>query len=933
MNFDGLTEILREPAQTAWADLVVNKPDVVELINQTPQVAESLPRVWGSSVFVRQFCCRHPERLASLISSNQLLEAADRLTLEKALALELDRVSEQPEAVIMSVLRRFRQTYMSAVAWRDLAGWASLAETLTSLSDLADLSVDAAVKIAQGQFQGRYGLPRSEAGDQQHLVVLAMGKLGGRELNFSSDIDLIFLFPESGNTDGKKSVANEQYFQRLSQLVIRLLDQVTEDGFVWRIDTRLRPFGGSGPLALSFSALENYLEAHGREWERYAYIKARPITGKAHDHNVLANLLQPFVYRRYLDYGVFEAIRNMKMSIVKEVQKRRASNNIKLGEGGIREIEFIAQTIQLIRGGSDKALQTRSLLQTLKELDAGGWLTSGHVAELTDAYVFLRRFENHLQAMEDKQTHDVPSTRQHQEALALSMDVPWNELLITLQSHRDTVSAHFNEIVVGPSETTLESHAVDSDVAVDIEQVIGNFEDSIHYRRLDKHGQRRMDALLPVVAGLAIEMESPLSALKRMIMVFESIGRRSSYFSLLLENRQVLQRLLDLCSHSSFLTQQVADHPLLLDELIDQKNQSHNFSARALKTRLERRFKGLDPDDLEAQMDALRHFQQANLFRIALGDLDDDVIAKVSDRLTLLAETVIDSVLKTAWKQGVDQYGKPRSNYDGDLRDSRFVVVGYGKLGGLELGYGSDLDLVFIHDSNQVHDQTTGPKQIDNGRFFARVSQRMMHLLQTPTAAGSLYQVDTRLRPSGQSGLLVSSLEAFNRYQETEAWTWEHQALLRARVVAGDQALAREFQHVRKTVLCKERDVDGLRDDVLSMRHRMLSEHKPSIGFHLKRDPGGMTDIEFIVQYLVLRWAHTYPDLVRVTDNLSLLVGLAQAKVLQLEQVEGLTQSYLTLRQKVHRLALDGQDPVVGEQAYQAERKLVSKIWGEVMGV
>ncbi len=928
MDFLGLDQNLRTAVEISWRNLEQTNPNVSRYIQDQQHLLATLPKVWGASSFVRRACGMFDGRGTEILGRIRPNGPAPDYRTE---VFEPLRNASLSEAQQMNLLRRLRRDFMVRIAWRDLAGWAEVGETLRELSELADALIQAAVYCAQNHFCQAFGIPMSADGEEQELVTLGMGKLGGFELNFSSDVDLIFLYPQSGTTTGPRSVSNEQYFQRVCQQVVKLLDQVTADGFVLRVDVRLRPFGTVGPLAMSYSAFESYLETHGREWERYAYIKARPITGAPHIQKQITQLLLPFVYRRYLDYGVFESIRGMKHTIIEEMKSSKTANNIKLGDGGIREIEFIAQTLQLIRGGREQKLRQRSLLETLSELGNQGMLSGDQVSQLSESYLFLRQYENHLQQYDDQQTHDVPLDEIARAALALAMDLSPKELDAKLSEHRSRVSHHFAEIVVGPDTEKNTPLGDEGKASKDLRGMVTDYKEGAQYRRLDKYGQRRIDALLPVVLTLVQKMDDPSTALGRVMRVFQSIGGRSAYFSLLLENRQVLERLLDLCARSVFLTNQISEHPILLDELIDHESPFLQLSVADFRSGLNQRLQAEAEQDLEYQMDALRHFQHASLFAIALRDLDGASIAKVSDQLTFLAEAVLDKVLHFAWKQAESVSGRPQSETKDGLSDTQFAVIGYGKLGGYELGYSSDLDLVFLHDSTSVNAQTTGPKVLDNGRFFARMVQRMMHFLQTPTTAGILYQVDTRLRPSGRSGLLVSTLDAFSDYQSTEAWTWEHQALLRSRFVAGNKELGGQFEGIRKQILCQQRNPKTLAQDVAKMRSKMRNEHKRTDGFHLKQDSGGITDIEFIVQFLVLRWACEYPDLVSVTDNVRLLEGLAQVDVLETSEQAELSEIYLMLRQRMHRLSLDGRDCVVLEPEFSSERKFVQKLWTKLL--
>ena len=865
------------------------------------------------------------------------------------------------EPRFMDALRRLRRHELVRIAWRDLAGAAPLAEVLRDLSELADAAIATALAFATRILERRYGVARGPAGLRQELVVLGMGKLGGGELNFSSDIDLIFLFPEGGETDGGRAIANEEYFTRLGQALIRLLDTRTAEGFVFRVDMRLRPLGEPGPLVINFGALEDYLQKQGRDWERYAWVKARAITGGAKYRELYDEVVRPFVYRRYLDFGVYESLREMKAMIAREVARRDLQDNIKLGPGGIREIEFIVQAQQLIRGGAEPRLQTPSLLAALPRLEGAKLLSARAVAELLESYDFLRRVENRLQMVADQQTHALPVEALAREGLAAAMGYSgWGDFAGRLDAMRRAVTEHFNDVVLGPggrgepspaalleplwtAEPALERIAEDVaqlgiQDAAGAARVLLELRQSSYFRRLDEYGRRRLATLLPrmlmeiakTTGGRRVDGQTVLA---RGLRIIEAIGGRTAYLALLNENTQALARLVRICGMGDYLARQVAAHPLLLDELLDSRVfeslPDRGQFARELAARLEHA-----ADDEERQVDALRHFRRAAMFRVAMQDLTGRLpLMQVSDRLTDVAELILGQALALAWRQTVGVYGEPRCRDGERERPARVAIVGYGKLGGMELGYGSDLDLVFLHDSAGAGQQTAGPKVVDNETFFLRLAQRLVHLLTVHTAAGRLYEVDVRLRPAGKGGLAFTQIDAFEAYQRTEAWTWEHQALLHSRWIAGDAGLGAAFGRIRREVLMQAVRRATLCADITAMRERMRAEHvKPREGqFDLKQDRGGIADIEFLAQYWVLRHVREQPPLAEFADTIRHLESVGSAALVDHRVIDLLVDAYRRYREAAHHLSLEQRPAVVEEAPFAGLRARVSAVWEQVM--
>jgi glutamate-ammonia-ligase adenylyltransferase len=856
-----------------------------------------------------------------------------------------------------SQLRRIRNRKLLRIVWREILGLADLDETLKELSGLADSMLDVATRYAERMLEPRYGHVRDSEGQKVPMVILGMGKLGGRELNFSSDIDLVFLFTEDGETDGARSVSAQEYFGRLSRLVISLIEEPGPDGFVFRIDIRLRPFGESGPPVVSFAALESYLLQHGRDWERYAYVKARVVgmePGREVQNELSSNVIKPFVYRRYLDYGVFESLREMHSMIATEVKRRELVDNVKLGPGGIREVEFIVQSFQLVRGGSEESLQGRELQEVLPKLVSSRGLTAESAERLRDAYRFLRRLENFVQAIRDQQTHDLPRDAVDRARLCLAMGyADWKALHADLEKHRAAVSLEFNRTAfrdhddatplsrqlaraweANASEEQWQKLLEQANVenAADLAAGIVSFANAARNQQIDSIAADRLHRFIPELVVEVIEASEPLPALTRTFSVVERVLRRSAYLALLNENRAAMMRLVDLCGRSQYIADQIALYPVLLDELLDPRIYSVAVTKPELSTELQQQLAAVPANDSEAQMDSIVQYQTATKFRIAVADFNGSLpIMKVSDGLTWLAETVLDEALHVAWRDLTARHGVPSYVVDSARHEAGFGIIGYGKLGGLELSYGSDLDIVFLHDSHGESQLTNGEKPIDNTMFFARLVRRLVLFLTTQTGSGELYEIDTRLRPDGHKGLLVTSTDAFERYQEENAWTWEHQALLRARAVAGSTTVAAEFERIRKDTLIERVKRESLRGDVISMRQRMRKEldRSNAMQFDLKHGSGGIGDIEFLVQYLVLNFAKAHPDVIFYSDNIRQLDALTTAGCLERAVGDRLQDCYRSYRLRQHHLVLDGQRPLAGATEFQAERQFVTSVWDQ----
>jgi glutamate-ammonia-ligase adenylyltransferase len=876
-------------------------------------------------------CSRYGQRL--LAAQPQLAEAVagllDRAFTREAMQLFLSEPPCTDETALHQRLRQLRQRVWLIATARDLAGGANLAEVMSTYSALAEVCIDAALDFHHDALAARHGEPRDEHGQPQQMVVIGMGKLGGDELNVSSDIDLIYLYPEEGETDGAKPITNHEFFIRLGRKLAAALSENTADGYVFRVDLRLRPWGDSGPFAMGFAMLEDYLVAQGRPWERYAWIKARPLTGEHHDE--LAAIVRPFVFRKYLDFGAFAAIRDLHVQIRREVARRDMAHNVKLGPGGIREIEFTAQVFQLIRGGQIAALQQRPTLVVLDALVKAGLMTSDAQQELAAAYVFLRRLEHRIQYLDDTQTQFLPNDAESQAMLAEAMDFPdYASLLAALDKHRNKVTRHFEQMFAAPqtdqmshpltavccgTADTATTHALLENAGYDDPARVLATLDALHRHaaRLPESTQLRLNALLPPALEVIGSQFGPLVTLERFVALVQSISRRATYLALLAEYPAALRQLARLLAASPWAAQMITRQPQLLDELISPQHLMSVLDWTQFAAQLQAELDA-HPGDTEAQMDALRRFKQVQTLRLLAQDVAGQLtLEALSDHLSYLADTLLNETLTRCWAGLKTRH-----------RDTpRFAVIGYGKLGGKELGYASDLDLVFLY--NDIDERAQ--------EIYARLAQRINTWLGTLTPAGMLYETDLRLRPDGASGLLVSSTEAFRDYQLHHAWTWEHQALTRARFVCGDRVIGETFETFRREVLCLPHDAVKLRDEVIAMRERMHAGHVNDTAlFDLKHDSGGIVDVEFCVQYLVLRDCHHHPELADNVGNIALLQRAGAAGLIPADIAQGAADAYRELRRQQHAIKLSGAEYArVPPAAVENVRDAVSALWTQVM--
>ncbi|WLF84580.1 bifunctional [glutamate--ammonia ligase]-adenylyl-L-tyrosine phosphorylase/[glutamate--ammonia-ligase] adenylyltransferase [Moraxella sp. ZY210820] len=900
-----------------------------------------LKKTFVASTYAEQVYQQHQ----SLIEQDEQQYPFEQLLttsqIEQIVHHQLQEIAD--EAGFMRALRILRARLMFRWIYQDANALTNIIDLTRELSDFADCCVRVAKDFAYPILVAKYGEPISDDGQLQDLIVIAMGKHGARELNLSSDIDLIFAFDENGTTDGRKCVDVQQFCILWGQKLIYLLSQITADGFVFRIDMRLRPWGDGSPLALSYNALEKYLIQHGREWERYAWIKARAITG-GQQAKVLMDMTRPFVFRRYVDYSAFEAMRDMKTMIEKEVQRRNLCDDVKLGAGGIREIEFIVQVFQLLYGGSKKELQDKNCLVNLQHLADLQLLEIQVANDLRQAYLFLRRVEHAIQAFNDQQTQSLPTDIDVQQRMANTLNfADWQDFLQVLNQHRAIVQQQFDVLIRENFDDHNEQNEQDINGQLytvldsETQKMVDNFWNSSSLQKLPVKSLERLKTFWVSFSQAIIQSEQPQQALLRLMPLIESILRRSVYFVMLVESKGALQRLVKMATVSPWICDELSHYPVLLDEFL-----SMDFELprrEYLQDNLRQQLLRIEIEQVEDFMRVIRLFKKSHVLAVAGCDvLASSPLMKVSDALTEIAEVTIQQVLQFAYQQVVQRHGYPL-----DVHGQRcsvdylaFAVIGYGKLGGIELGYGSDLDLVFIHQIDE-QSETDGKKSISGLQFTTKVAQKFMTLMTTQTLDGRVYEIDTRLRPSGDAGMLVSSLTAFEHYQRHKAWIWEHQALVRARSIAGDEQLRAKFERLRIEILTQKRNEQEVRNEVLKMRNKMKehlgsSKQQQEQGiFHLKQDSGGIVDIEFMTQYAVLAWGGQYPQLAHYSDNVRILEDTAQAGCVSSTEAQALIQAYLLQRAESHRLALANQKLVVQAVQWAETRTVVARLWKQLI--
>jgi [glutamine synthetase] adenylyltransferase / [glutamine synthetase]-adenylyl-L-tyrosine phosphorylase len=866
-------------------------------------------------------------RLKLLIISSDF--AVDTLCRQPSMFAQIDQIDEPAPDLPMddetrwpTLIRQWRARQSTRVIWRDVHNIDSVQNGLLAISKTADIALQTCLSALNAQFALRFGVVRNASGEQQSLIIFALGKLGGGELNFSSDVDLVYAFGERGESDGTRSLDAETYFTRLGQRLTQLLSDITSEGFAYRVDLRLRPYGQSGRLAISTAAMEHYFQTEGRDWERYAWVKARTVAGDFDAGQVCLDLLRPFVYRRYLDYGALDGLREMKTLIAAEVEKRELVDNLKLGPGGIREIEFLVQAFQLIHGGREPALRQGSLLNVLPLLSQLGFLPEASAEKLKAAYLFLRRLENRVQMLRDEQTHSLPHDGflQHRIALALHYEDA-SQLHLDLKMHRDAVSEEFSHLLESkrhkpktdaysqywralPDEAEAKQLAglgfiINSD---ELHNALCDYAKHANLLNLNTRTRSRLDHVLPMILSAAANSTAPEAALKRSLGVLYAIAKRTSYLALLEEKPAALQRLVDIVASSAWLAERLVQHPLLLDELLDHRVVQPFPDAAQLHSTLT---DILAIGDIEQSLLKLNELRQSLSFRIAKVTLFKEQSAVES---SLQLANLAQHILQAIWRLARDEMQLAH----GILSNAEFAVIGYGSVGARELGFGSDLDVVFLYEAlpQSISD---GSRALDAPRYFARWAQKMISLMQTLTPAGRLYEIDMRLRPDGAKGLLVSSIESFSDYQRERAWTWEHQALVRARALAGDTSLCQQFEAVRSEILQRPRDVEKTATEIMAMRQRMRHELDRSsvLKFDLKQGFGGLVDMEFFLQSRVMCLADKNSELLSVQRSPDILLALLHVADISAEHYDDLIQHYSYLMMQSMLCSLDQRPRII----------------------
>ena len=956
--------------------------ELVELGNQRWQELQSkeqfsprfenfevqIKTVFSLSDFIFEQYLKNPAWLVELLIEKLLF--TEQLDYQGKLAQLLVHVDS--ETVLHQKLRQFRNFHMLRIAWRDLLNMQSIEDSLTQVSELARQLITQTNSWLYQSMELRFGSPQGEFGHQP-MLILGMGKLGGGELNFSSDIDLIFTYPAVGvTTGGKKSVENQQFFTKLAQKIITALDQITADGQVYRVDMRLRPFGDSGPLVMHFDAMEDYYQEQGRDWERYAMLKASILNSPCPYTQQLSDILQPFIYRRYLDFSAIESLRSMKSMIEQEVRRRQLTNNIKLGKGGIREAEFIVQSLQLIKGGRESSLKVQSLQLALLELANLHILPDESAKDLQHSYLWLRKIEHCLQQFADKQTQVLPNNNIDKKRLLYVLGMTdYQDFMQQLAQHCNIIHQQFSLLVKEDSalrvdvtdelqqgakdlwQLQLNAHETQSildywpladeiietdlPISESVSQQISAFKQSLTKQRIGQRGLTILNNLMPVVIHniLCSSAKNHAELFRRILTVLHAVLGRTAYLQLLFENQATLFHLVKLCAASPWVTEQIARFPLLLDELLDPVSLYQPVAFNQYSDELRQALLRVEPEDLELQIETLRQFKLSQQLKIAAADICNALpVMQVSDHLTHLAEAIIVQVVDIAWQQIVAKHGVPVCETQGpkNIQNKGFAVLGFGKLGGWELGYGSDLDLVFLHncDGQQL---TNGKKPIGASGFYIKLAQRILHIFTIKTGLGLLYDVDMRLRPAGNAGLLVCHVNGFATYETENAWTWEHQALGRARFILGCRELQERFSEVRLTVLSKPRVLLELANEVVSMREKMRAHlaKGDAKSIDLKQDAGGIADIEFIVQFMLLAHTSTFPSLAKWPDNVRILADLATLSLITKTEADTLNEAYLAYRNYAHRLALQNAALATIHPSIVVLQTKVKAIWNKYL--
>ena len=918
------------------------------------QYENEVKSICYASSFIKRVCISQPEWLFKLLAEDALHQDYDHDVYRQLLNpvfLAADSVEN-----LQQQIRKLRTASFARIAWRDLQGYATVQQTLEELSTFADICLQGTLQWCFEWMKSRPFANEFVKSLQQNIVIFALGKLGGRELNFSSDVDIVFAHADDGNFTQEQSAKASEFYLKVIQLFIKILSEQTQDGFVFRVDTRLRPFGESGALLPSFLAIDQYFQTHGRDWERYAWMKARVIAGDMQIGEQFLHEVMPFIYRRYLDYGAMQSLREMKLLIDKKARLNSDKEDLKIGVGGIREIEFITQMFQLTYGGRNSSLRIQSTLKGLQQLKAQGLLSADWVNNLTTAYLFLRKAENALQLREDQQIHTLPIKEEEKNHFAYLVNFQnWQEFYAQYKHHIKVVNDLFQSIlnIKGDQNEESESDELESvwkqideqeyclailskyfsTTADNIYQNLNSFKQSSRVQKLIPVARNRLDAFMPIFLQELQVFDEPISIFDRFLNLLKQIVQRSTYISLLIENKNKLSKIFTLIKASPWIAEYLSTHPLLIDEVLSMGEAYEPPSLIEMQQQLSLNVENFD-NELDKYMDALREFKHSQVIQIAAADIVENYsIMKVSTHLSWLAEVCINSAVEHANIELIKKYGEPRCVLHGEAFVPEVLIVEYGKLGGLELGYGSDLDIVFLHNSVGEECETQGNKKIHNDIFFTRLIQRSIHILTTVTSNGKVFDADLRLRPHGESGPIITSLKAYENYLLNDAWLWEHQALVRARAVTNSSKLLDEFNHIRKKVLCQTRVLEDVRASVLEMRDKMLNASKNNLSsvFNIKKDVGGVVDIEFMVQFLVLSYSHKFPQICKRTDNVRILEDCAEVGLIEINQASILKEIYLKYRKYLHQLNLQLLPETVDQALFEQERQVVKKNWTSLL--
>lgn len=896
-------------------------------VEDKKKLYDSLLLITTASDYFLNYIRVNPKEFISLLKSQDLFRVypEDYYLITLCQLMKTDINIEE----WMSLLRRFRHREMIRIIWRDVLKSAEVEETLSDLSFLADACLLQTVEKVKTVLEKKYGVPYDKAGRIQTLQIIAMGKLGGQELNFSSDVDLIFTYPEEGMTEGgEESISNQSFFTLLAQKIILVISQVTQEGFVFRVDTRLRPFGDSGPLVIPFSSFKDYFSNYARVWERYAFIKARILCGNEEDNARLSKLINEFVYQSASDRQIMKTLASIKEKICEQVAIHSKQQNIKLGSGGIREIEFIVQVFKLIYGTEDISLRQKNLIKDLNFLRENLYLKPETADGLLYAYKFYRLVENRLQCFADKQTHDLPKNLLVSGRIAHGLGyTSCAELLEDINVQRDWVAKLFSKLTEKSfSEISISKAQALKNINFQKQLLLKNEIKLWEENNLsDKNFNYALwGELIKELISNLLTYPDQQEILQRILKLLTVIVQEN--FAELETLPTLLDSGLKIATMSTWLADELVSHPEVIAEGIKFRRLSLPKNTQEMKEALnlyrkEHAARQKDPVLL------LIEFKREMTMRVALADVLDFLpVMQVSDRLSELAESILHAVSEEVWNTLCKEYGRPKLNTE-HAKDKGFAIIGYGKLGGIELGYGSDLDLVFLHSGNEQA-MTEGEHSISSAQFYQRLGKHILEKLSLQTSLGRLYEVDTRLKPLGESGVLVASFSTFLHYQKDSAWTWEHQALVRARPIVGDKKLMQDFMELRREILTRPRDIKKLQQEIIAMREKMRATRKEKEGyFHLKHDKGGITDIEFLAQYVVLAWSHLQPLLVLFTDNIRIFETCESAGLLSRKTVDELCNAYRDLRTFYHRLALQNKNGLVSDSRFLKQRAVVSKIW------